>query len=254
MKQYIISAIGLYIIFLLIYLLRERMLKQRKNAAKNSVFNPFKSAVKENIIGKSRFNLLDHRQSRTQAATSIENEKGIENAATFAPENEKKSSATIPLDELDAVFSTENTTETVTEENSTEINVVIDNTPPEFEPENDLDDLDEKETEDEDTEGRAGVSMALGLGFNDLAGMVRTVETADNATSEEKEEAGRVLVEIRKTDMFEQVVSGEPQKKVVVSSLMDDYFAAFHRKKREAGELDEPTVKAPKDFDIRSFA
>lgn len=254
MKQYIISAIGLYIIFLLLYLLRERMLKRRKNAAKNPIFNPFKSAVKENIIGKSRFNLLDHRQSRTQAATSIENEKGIENATTFAPENEKKSSATIPLEELDAVFSSENTTETVTEENSTEINVEIDNTPPEFDPKNDLGDLDEEETEDEDTEGRAGVSMALGLDFNNLAGMVRTVDAADNATAEEKEEAGRVLVEIRKTDMFEQVVSGEPQKKVVVSSLMDDYFAAFHRKKREARELDEPTVKAPKDFDIRSFA
>lgn len=71
MKQYIISAIGLYVIFLLLYLLRERILKRRKNAVKNSVFNPFKSAVKENIIGKSRFNLLDHRQSRTQAATSL---------------------------------------------------------------------------------------------------------------------------------------------------------------------------------------
>ena len=155
------------------------------------------------------------------------------------------------MDKLDEVFSTDNKTE----ENSDEINLEIENTPPEFEPDNDDDsDLDEEETEDADTEGVAGVSMALGLDFNNLASMVRTVETPDTATSEEKEEAGRVLVEIRKTDMFEQVVLGEPQKKVVVSSLMDDYFAAFHRKKREAGELDEPTDKAPKDFDIRSFA
>jgi hypothetical protein len=96
--------------------------------------------------------------------------------------------------------------------------------------------------------------MALGLDFNNLASMVRTVETPDNATSEEKEEAGRILVEIRKTDMFEQVVSGEPKKKVVISSLMDDYFAAFHRKQQEAGELEEPAVRAPKEFEVRKFA
>ena len=53
--------------------------------------------------------------------------------------------------------------------------------------------------------------------------------------------------------MFEQVVSAEPRKKVV-SSLMDEYFAAFQRKKREAGEIDEPKVKAPKEFDVRNFA
>lgn len=35
---------------------------------------------------------------------------------------------------------------------------------------------------------------------------------------------------------------------------MDDYIAAFNRKKREAGETDEPMVKAPKDFNPRSFA
>ena len=83
---------------------------------------------------------------------------------------------------------------------------------------------------------------------------MRTVETPDNATSEEKEEAGRVLVEIRKTDMFEQVVSGEPKKKTAAGKLMDDYFAAYHRRKREAGAMpDESSVKAPKDFDVRAF-
>ena len=248
MKQYIISAIVLYALFVVLYLLRERMLKQKKNAAKKSVFNPFRAAPKEDIIGKSKF---DIRQSRTEATTLINNEKENENASIFVEKEEKKTSAAIPLDKLDEVFSTDNKTE----DNSDEINLEIENTPPELEPDYDDDsDLDEEETEDADTEGRAGVSMALGLDFNNLASMVRTVETPDNATSEEKEEAGRVLVEIRKTDMFELVVSGEPKKKVVVSSLMDDYFAAFHRKQQEARVLEEPTVKAPKEFDVRGFA
>lgn len=247
MKQYIISAIVLYALFVVLYLLRDPMQKRKKNAAKKTVFNPFRAAPKEDIIGKSKF---DIRQSQTEATTLINSEKEKENASIFVEKEEKKTSVAIPLDKLDEVFSTDDKTE----ENSDEINLEIENTPPEFEPDNDSEEIDETESEEEDTEGRAGVSMALGLDFNNLASMVRTVETPDNATSEEKEEAGRVLVEIRKTDMFEQVVSGEPKKKVVISSLMDDYFAAFHRKQQEAGELEEPTVRAPKEFEVRKFA
>ena len=246
MERYIISAIVLYALVVAIYLLRERMQKQKKNAAKNPGFNPFRSIPKEDIVGKSKFDL---RQSRTVATTLIHNEKRIENEPIFADENKKDAPVTPPLVESETVLSTEN----MTDENSNEINLVIENTPPEFEPEYDNEDIDEEETEDEDTEGVAGVSMALGLGFDDLAGMVRTVETTDVATTEEKEEAGRVLVEIRKTELMEQIAPDEPKKKVV-STLMDDYFSAFHRKKREAQETDEPIVKAPKDFDLRSFA
>lgn len=247
MKQYIISAIVLYALFVVLYLLRERILKRKKNATKKSAFNPFRTAPKEDIVGKSKFDL---RHSLPQATTLIYSENDKENASIFAEETEKKTSAVIPLDKLDEVFSNDD----LSEDDSNEINVVIDNTPPEFEPENDSEEIDEDEIEGEDTEGRAGVSFAQGLDFDNLADMVLTVETPDNATSEEKEEAGRVLVEIRKTDMFEQVVSGEPKKKVVVSSLMDDYLAAFQRKKREAGEVDEPAVKAPKEFEVRNFA
>ncbi|WP_080904061.1 hypothetical protein [Parabacteroides sp. Marseille-P3160] len=244
MERYIISAIMLYALVVVLYLLRERMQKRKKNAAKNPAFNPFRSAPKEDIVGKSKFDL---RQSRTVATTLIHNEKRIENEPIFADENKKDAPVIPPLVESETVVSSEN----MTDENSNEINLVIENTAPEFEPE--YEDIDEEETEDEDTEGVAGVSMALGLGFDELAGMVRTVETANDATSEEKEEAGRILVEIRQTEMFEQVAGDEPKKKVV-SALMDDYFSAFHRKKREAGETDEPAVKAPKNFDVRSFA
>ena len=245
MKQYIISAIVLYALFVVFYLLRERILKRKKNVAKKTAFNPFRASPKEDIIGKSKFDL---RQSRTEATTLINNEKRIENEPIFADENKKEAPVIPPLVESETVLSGEN----MTDENSNEINLVIENTAPEFEPEYN-EDLDEEETEDEDTEGVAGVSIALGLGFDDLADMVRTVETAESATSEEKEEAGRVLVEIRKTEVFEQFVNNEPKKKVV-SALMDDYFSAFNRKKREATEEVEGAVKAPKDFDVRSFA
>lgn len=246
MERYIISAIMLYALVVVLYLLRERMQKRKKNAAKNLGFNPFRSAPKEDIIGKSKFDL---RQSRTEATTLIHNEKGIKNEPIFANENKKEAPVTPPLVESETVLSDEN----MTDENSNEINLVIENTAPEFESEYNNEDIDEEETEDEDTEGVAGVSIALGLGFDELAGMVRTVDNNEEASAEEKEEAGRVLVEMRKTEVFGQIASDEPKKKVV-SALMDDYFSAFHRKKREAGETDEPIVKAPKDFNVRGFA
>lgn len=246
MERYILSAIALYALVVAVYLLRERMQKRKKNAAKKSAFNPFRSPPKEDIVGKSKFTL---RQSRTEATTLIQNEKGNENEPIFADENKKDAPVTPPLVESETVLSEDS----MTDENSDEINLVIENAAPEFEPEYNTEDIDEEETEDEDTEGVAGVSIALGLGFEQLAGMVRTVETSHEATTEEKQEAGRILIEIRKTEMFDQVAGDEPKKKVV-SALMDDYFAAFNRKKREAGETDEPLVKAPKDFNPRSFA
>ncbi len=245
MERYIISAIILYALVVAIYLLRERMQKRKKNAVKKPAFNPLRSTGKEDIIGKSKFTL---RQSRTEATTLINNEKRIENEPIFADESKKEAPVTPPLVESETVLPNEN----MTDENSNEINLVIENTPPEFEPEYN-EDLDEEETEDEDAEGIAGVSIALGLGFDDLADMVRTVDNTEQASAEEKEEAGRVLVEIRKTEMFGQFVNDEPKKKVV-SALMDDYFSAFNRKKREAAEEVEGVVKAPKGFDPRSFA
>ena len=80
--------------------------------------------------------------------------------------------------------------------------------------------------------------------------MVRTVEAAGTATTGEREEAGRVLVEIRKTEIFEQIANDEPKKKVV-SALMDDYFTAFYR---QTEALPDGAVKAPADCNVRGFA
>ncbi len=239
----------LYLIFLTCYLVWERSVKRRRNAVKRSVFNPFKSPPKEDIIGKSGFDL---HHSLPQATTLIKSDKREINAPTFAPGNVKEETqntpAAIPRSELDRVFSCG-----VESDNSGEIDLVIDDKP---EGEESDDNEDYVDTEEGEGAGDpAGVCMATGVNFDDLSGMVKTVENLDAASPEEKEEAGRVMTEIRKTDMFEQIVSGEPRKKTAAGKLMDDYFAAYHRRKREAGEMpDESSVKAPKDFDVRAFA
>jgi len=250
MGKIFIIAIGLYLLFLACYLLWEWLVKRRRNATKNATFNPFRSAPKEDIIGKSGFDL---RHSLPEATTLIKSEKREENTPIFAGGNAKEDTpntpAVVPPDRLDQVFSS-----TSSEDDSDEIDLVIDDKP-EDESESDEDDDNKDYDESEDAEEAAGGSVATGVKFNELAGMLKTVDNHETATQEEKEEAGRVITEIRQTDMFEQVVSGEPKKKTVLSALMDEHFAAFHRRKREAGEeTNEPTVKAPDNFDVRAFA
>lgn len=244
MGRYFIYAVMLYALVVVIYLLWERSVKRRKNAAWKKGYNPFKASPKEDIIGKSKFTL---RHSKPQATTLGINEKGMENASIFATENGQTFIQNTPGEVL------QNQTGTgalpgQSEDNSGEIDLVIENEP-EGELDNDEDgDLDTWESEAEGD--GAGSSMAQGIGFEELAGMVRTVEAAGTATTGEREEAGRVLVEIRKTEIFEQIANDEPKKKVV-SSLMDDYFTAFYR---QTEALPDGAVKAPADFNVRGFA
>lgn len=249
MIRYFIIAIVLYLIFLAGYLLWERSVKRKRNAAKKPAFNPFRSSPKEDIVGKSGFDL---RHSLPQATTLIKSEKRDENTPTFAEENAgsgtQNTPAAIPPSELDRVFSSGGETD-----NSGEIDLVINDEPEGEESDDNEDYIDDEESEE--AGGLSGVNVASGLYFDDLSGMMKTVENPEAASPEEREEAGRVITEIRQTDMFEQVVSGEPKKKAIAGKLMDEHFAAFHRRKREAGEMsDEPTVKAPKDFNPRAFA
>ena len=66
--------------------------------------------------------------------------------------------------------------------------------------------------------------------------------------------AGDTLLEIRQTDMFEQVVSGKPDARETVTLLMNASLSAFHKRKdKEAGNTGSGR-KAPDSFDMRDFA
>ena len=248
MERIFITAIVLYLIFLAGYLVWEWSVKRKRNVAKKSAFNPFKLSPKEALVGKSGFDL---RHSLPQATTLIKSEKREENTPTFASESAgeepQNTPAVIPPSELDKVFSSGQQTD-----DSGEIDLII-NDEPEGEESDDNEDCVDTE-ESGETGELSGVNVASGLYFDDLSGMMKTVDNPEAATEQEREDAGRVLVEVRQTDMFEQVVSGEPKKKVTAGKLMDNYFADFYRRKREAGEItNEAGVKAPKDFDPRAF-
>lgn len=245
MGRYFIIAIVLYSLGVGIYLLWEWNVKHKRNAAQKKGYNPFKPSAKEDIIGKSKFVLG---QSQTKATTLEINNKSEEKQLTFANGNEQTHVQNTP-GETPAAEAENVVLPQQAEDNSGEIDIVIYDEPEgEIESdENDGIDYDETEAAAGET---SGSGKALGLGFDDLSGAIRTVGNTGDATQKEREEAGRVLVEVRKTELFGQVASDEPKKKIV-SSLMDDYFNAYYRDREVQPQ---PAVKAPTDFNVRSFA
>lgn len=239
-------AIMLYAIIVGCYLIWERAVKRRRNKAGKKGFNPFKAPAKEDIIGKSKFTL---RHSRTEATTLNIKEKEAENHSIFADVNGQTDVQDTPGAVL-SIQAESGLSSSPTGYVSGEIDIMIDNEPPEGEIEPDFDeDIDYNEAEEADYD-QTGGGIAQGIGFDELAGAIRTVGKAGEVSTDERHEAGRVMAEVRQTEIFGQVADDEPKKKIV-SSLMDEYFNAYYR---ERGEQSQPTVKAPADFNVRSFA
>lgn len=201
--------------------------------------------LRADIVGKSRFDLRESKPLAAKAepltTTSPKPEKSVEKPDTFAPSNEVKPSAEVPLEELDEAFS-----DTPPEEENEPMDIDY---PLEYETV-----ANEDEPEEEEVEGAAQAALASGVQFDDLGNAVRTVNQTDKATPGQKQKAGNTLLEIRKTDMFEQVVSGKPDAKRIVTDLIAESLTAFYeRKDRETGTTGSGK-KAPGNFNIRDFA
>jgi hypothetical protein len=242
----------LYALFVGIYLLYLRAGKRRKKdiVGKGSSIHET-GQIKTDIVGKSRFDLNTPKpltaKSKPLAATPLKSENQAENPDTFVPPNEVKPSAEVPPEELDEAFS-----DTPPDEDNKPMDIDY---PLEYETdEENGDEPEDGEEETEEAEGTAQAALASGVQFEDLGNAVRTVNKTDKATPEQKQRAGDTLLEMRKTDMFEQVVSGKPDAKRIISDLMAESLADFYRKKdREAGAT-ENDKKAPDSFNIRDFA
>ena len=86
--------------------------------------------------------------------------------------------------------------------------------------------------------------------FEEIGATVRTIVHHQTATLEEKEIAGGVLLEIRQTDMFEQVVQSAPGRGDIVTEVMDLHLAAFHRRllEKSSSTRGNKGKEAPKDL------
>jgi hypothetical protein len=253
MEKIFITIVVLYALFVGIYFLRIRAGKKRKkNIVGQGSSIQETGRLKSDIVGKSRFDLSASTPlaaiPEPVAATPSKSENQAENPDTFVPPNEVKSSAEVPPEELDETFS-----DTPPDEDNEPMDIDY---PLEYEAtevnENESDDDEEEETEE--VEGTAQAVLASGVQFDDLGNAVRTVNKTDKATPEQKRKAGNTLLEIRKTDMFEKVVSGKPDAKRIVSDLMAESLADFNRRKDKEAGADENAKKAPDNFNIRDFA
>lgn len=252
MEKIFITIVALYALFVGIYFLYLRAGKRRKKdiVGKGSSIHET-GQIKTDIVGKSRFDLSASKpltaKSKPLAATPLKFENREEKPDTFVPPNEVKTSAEVPPEELDEAFS-----DTPTDENNEPMDIDY---PLEYEAETENEDEPEdEEDETEEVEGTAQAALASGVQFDDLGNAVRTVNKTDEATPEQKQRAGDTLLEIRKTDMFEKVVSGKPDAKRIVSDLMAESLADFNRRKDKEAGADENAKKAPDNFNIRDFA
>ena len=195
---------------------------------------------KGDIVGKSQF-VLRERIPVTQTAKEADNEKDKGKGNIFALSDvPKEHSRIIPVSELDEVFG---------EVPPGEANPPLDIDCPIPE---------EPEPEDEEEEYEAlqvsGRSLAEGISFEQMGEAYRTVVHNPIITEEKKEETGRVLLHLKHTDMFEAMVSGEPEREDRVGGLINSYLKAFHQRKERKKEKDKPSATSvPKEFDVRNY-
>jgi hypothetical protein len=192
------------------------------------------------IIGKSQF-VLKERIPVPQTAKEPDNEKDNGKGNIFVPSDvPKEHSRVIPANALDEVFG--------------------DVPPGEANPPFDIDcpmpEVPEPGDEEEEYEALqvSGRSLAEGISFEQMGEAYRTVVHNPVITEEKKEETGRVLLHLKHTDMFEAMVSGEPERENRVGGLIDSYLKAFHQRKAgESGENKPSATSVPKGFDVRNY-
>ena len=233
MGKVIMIAIIAYLLWTAICYIRWRTpRKEKKSDVSQGGFFERKNKSKFDIVGKSKFKLS---HSQTQAATASENEKATEKQDTFAAQ----STAIIPSEELDEVFS---------DNHSEDENQPLDiDCPLEYEPEN------EPDEEDEEIEGALRATHASGIRFDEMVNMFKTVDNTAETTSDEKIAAGNTLLEIRQTDAFEELVSSKPNRKEIVSKLIEESLAAFYRQMDSETENIAIDTKTLTDFDIQNY-
>lgn len=248
MEKLFVTVIILYAIFVGVYFLYLDAGSKRKKdvIGKGSPIQATRQ-LETDIVGKSKF---DIRASKPPAAkpvppdaTSQKSENPQEKPDIFVTLNDVGSPAEVAQEELDGVFS-----DTPPDENNEPMDIDY---PLEYgSPEDD----EEMEDETEEVEGAAQEALASGVEFEDLGNAVRAVNRRREVTPEQRKKAGDTLLEIRQTDMFEQLVSGKPDAKKIVTDLMAESFADFHRRKDKESGTNGSGKKAPDNFNIRDFA
>lgn len=231
----------IYAVWTMVYLnrLKKKVKKKDDTKEQNSV-----KRKKGDIIGKSRFVLPFSGQSQTEATVTPETESDTEKENIFAPASVPEHPRQIAPEELDDVFG-------AVPEGETNDPLGIDY-PLQIKP------FPEEEAEEGEDESEnlplKGKPAAQGISFEQMGEAYRHVVHNPTITDEQKEETGRVLLNLKGTDMFEAIISGQPGWGDKVDILIDTYLTAFQRKVAErSAESLPPQGEVPAGFNIRMY-
>ena len=239
----LIAFAVVYAIWTMVYLNRLGKSQKKKNDVKEQTSVKRK---KGDIVGKSRFVLPLSGQSQPEAAVTPETELDTKKENIFAPASVPEHPRQIAPEELDDVFGAVPEGET---NEPLDIDYPLQVKPfPEEEAEETGD-----EDESEDLPFR-GKPAAQGVSFEQMGEAYRHVVHNPTITDEQKEETGRVLLNLKGTDMFEAIVSGQPGRGDKVDTLINTYLTAFQKRVAErSAESLTPQGEVPSGFDVRNF-
>lgn len=248
MEKIYFTIVALYSLFVALCFIRMNTAKRRKKEIIGKGSPVQIDGNNTDIVGKSTFKKPENKPSTSISepapSTLPDEKKAIDKLDTFVPSNEDNPSAVVPREELEEAFSDTPPDE---DDELLDIDYLLEYETDETDP------SDEDEDETEELEGMAQAALASGVQFEELGNVVRTIYNKKEVTKQQKKAAGDTLLEIRQTDMFEQLVTGKSDVREMVTSLMAASLAAFHqRKDKEAGNTGSGR-KAPETFDIHNF-
>lgn len=237
MKDLFIISVVIYFLWVMFYLLREHILHRRKEQRLPILSRSEERVDTDDIIGKSTFDL---RHSLPQAARKENRKNGIKNEDTFVSSIGMKSFIKIPEGELDETFS--HTGEI--DSRPMNISILL-----EYENEGDFTNEEEEET------WLPTNLLAEGSTFEEMGSAVRTVLHHNSASLLQKEQAGAILLKLRQTDMFEQLVQSAPGREDIVGEVINMHLTAYQRRQSVSAPIERATKgqETPCDFDIRDF-
>lgn len=248
----VLSAVAIaYALWMMYFTMRESRRINKPGQKDKSTALSGEKRKKGDIVGKSRF-VLPSGRSRPEAAVVTENERDTGKENIFAPANVPEHPRQIAPEELDEVFGQ-------VPEGETNEPLNIDFPLYESFPEEDAEEVDEPEFDDEEDENEdypfEGKTYAQGVSFDQLGDAYRHVVHNPTITDEQQEETGRILLNLKGTDMFEYIVSGPPEREDKVTTLIDTYLSAFNKRiAAESAESPSPQGDFPSGFDVRDFA
>jgi hypothetical protein len=158
--------------------------------------------ITHNVMGKSRFVLPDRSQYQQSSATISKTENVAEKEDIFAAESEDKPLAIIPPEELDEVFD-ENVNPEIM---SIPLAVYTDEI-----------DFEEEAEELNRTTGQETV-FAEGFDYDELQTVAKAVKEQPEEVSEKTAE---MVVSLKHTDIFEQIVNGDEGKMIWIKTIID---------------------------------